>query len=95
MTPMTTNERILASFTRAGPWALLAVLLVAFIVWEVRPAIASLKAEHMEMRAEMNNALRELTHYVRQSAYLEFRNCLNTATTAEQRERCAYKGVEP
>lgn len=85
------NEKLLAGFAKAGPWALLALLLVAVMVYEVRPAMASIRAEHAEMRAEMNKALSQLINYARQSAYLEFRNCVNTATTSEQRERCVYR----
>lgn len=85
------NDKLITAFAKAGPWALLTLLLLSVIVFEVRPALASLKAEHSEMRAEVNTTLKEVRDAVRRSAYLEFRNCINTAQNVEQSQRCAYE----
>lgn len=96
MTPLT--DRVLDRFTRAGPWALLALLLILVMVYEIRPAIAdqarqtaAIRAEHNEFRAEFNSALNDVLQAIRHSAYLEFRNCINTANNDDQRLLCAYK----
>lgn len=82
------SEKIVGGFAKAGPWALMSLLLVSVIIFEVRPTLAAIRAEHAEMRLEMNKALTDLVEYAKRSAYLEFRNCVNTATTNELRERC-------
>lgn len=84
----TLQSELVKSLIKSGPWAMLAGALLVMFLYEVRPALASIRAEHAEMRAEMNGSLRELVRHARQSAYLEFRNCVNTAGTSELRERC-------
>lgn len=94
----TPQNELLKQAAKSGLWAVLACLLVYVMVWEVRPGqaeqvrqIAIVRAEHAEMRAEINTTLKEVRDAVRRSAYLEFRNCINTARTDDQRELCAYK----
>ena len=53
------------------------------------PIESAIRAEHAEMRAEYNASQRELLNYVKISAYLERRNCINTARSEEHRFACA------
>ena len=90
------NENVLKAIATHGPWAVLAVVLIGFQMWEVRPAIANLNTAHMQMEeqqqeesAEIKNVLGQVLMAIERSNYLERRNCINTAPTQEDRFACA------
>ena len=89
------NEKALAVFVKSGPWALLAVVLVVFYLGKVDPAIATIQAEHREMRAEdaasdasVKNVMGQVLMAIERSNYLERRTCLNTARSTSDRDAC-------
>lgn len=86
------NKEVVSSFIKAGPWAVLAGALIVYGILEVRPALAlipAIRAEHAEMRAEQIATWKEALTYAKRSAYLERRNCINTARNEDQRDACA------
>lgn len=91
------DPRVIVSF--------FALLLFLVFLFEVRPSNAAIQRQHDEMRsemiaienkhdvkdAEMRAFLGAVRDAMKESAYLQFRNCVNTAQSAEARERCIYK----
>lgn len=85
--------------------ALFALLLLSVFLFEVRPANVAMASQHNEIRAAMatieikrteveaerDALLKEMRDAMKRSAYLEFRNCLNTARSEQQMTLCAYK----
>lgn len=90
------TEKVGDFLLKHGPWTLLAFGVVAFQMFEVRPWMASMQAEHREIRAEdaeqdlkIQNVMGQVLMAIERSNYLERRNCINTARTATDREACA------
>lgn len=90
------NESILKTLAKSGPWAVLAGVLLMFFLWEVRPSIAALKAEHAEMRAEEAAESAQIEAFMERvvaametSNYLQRRECVNSAKTFADRDACA------
>lgn len=88
---MVMNEKFVSTFSRSGPWALLSAGLIVWGLVEITPilrAVPALKAEHAEMRAELNRSMDEQLRMARRTAYLSWRNCINTARNREQQLAC-------
>lgn len=90
------NEKAWAMLIKSGPWAALAAVLLYVVLGEVRPALATIKAQHDELRAELSaealrstNVMGQVLMAMERSNYLERRNCINTARTQTDREACA------
>lgn len=90
------NENWKDQIAKHGPWAMLAAVLLYVILVQVNPAIATIQAEHREMRAEsvsdsaaMKNVMGQVLMAIERSNYLERRNCINTAKSQTDREACA------
>lgn len=90
------NETTWKVFAKSGPWAVLAAILIGYFLYEVRPAVASIQAEHREMRAEdaaesarVQDVMGQVLMAIERSNYLERRNCINTARTPSDRDACA------
>lgn len=97
---MTPPESIWKTFTRSGPWAILALILVLFYLYKVGPAIETISAQHNEMRAEdlasdasVKAVMEAVRDAMRQNNYLQLRNCLNTARNQGDRDGCS-KGIQ-
>lgn len=93
---MATTDGPLQALAKHGPWAVMFGVLLGFFLWEVRPAIADLRAEHQEMRVEdraeaeeIKNVYGQVLMALERSNYLERRNCINTARTQVDRDACA------
>ena len=90
------NETAMKVLAKSGPWAVLAAVLVAFVLMKIDPAIEALKAQHEETRKEdaadalkIANVMGQVLMAIERSNYLERRNCINTAKTAQDRDACA------
>lgn len=97
------NETAWKTFAKAGPWAVLAVMLVAFYLWKLDPAIGALTQEHASMRAEIAeqrseasaentqlvNVLGQLLMAAERTAYLQRVTCQNLAATSQALRDCA------
>lgn len=100
---MQTQDTIWKTFGKAGPWALLAVMLVVFYLYKLDPAIEALTRDHASMRAEIAeqrseasdenkqllNVLGQLVMSSERTVYLQRVACQNEADTAEELRACA------
>lgn len=97
------SDDVLATFSKAGPWALLAVLLIGAILFEIRPALAAFEKQHTalqaalaEQRAEdgadfkaIQNLLGQILMSAERTAYLQRVQCQNEADTQAELRACA------
>jgi hypothetical protein len=97
------NEKAWQIIGKSGPWAMLAFVLIAFILFELRPAIAAIQSQHLtlnaalaEQRAEdgqdfklMRDVLNEILDANQRTAYLQRVTCQNQARTPSELRACA------
>lgn len=97
------NEKTWQLVAKSGPWAVLAFLLIAFILFELRPAVAAIQSQHLnfnaalaEQRAEdgqdfrmMRDILNEIRDASQRTAYLQRVTCQNQARSASELRACA------
>jgi hypothetical protein len=101
---MTTDrEKFLTTIAKAGPWAVLACAVIAFVFLEIRPTMARMTEHHdaiiaglAEQRAEdaadfkqIQNLLGQILMANERTAYLQRVQCQNAAETPEELRRCA------
>lgn len=97
------NETVWKRFEKAGPWAILAVLLIGFYLAKLDPVIDGLQQEHAAMRAEyaeqraeaaaetkqLINVLGQLLMAQERIAYLQRLSCQHGAKTRAELNECA------
>lgn len=97
------NEKVMQAIAKSGPWAVLAFVLIAFILFELRPAIAAIQVQHeslnsalAEQRAEdgqdfklTRDLLQQILTANERTAYLQRVTCQNQARTSSELRACA------